>query len=206
MSIADYSDLMLMAGEYSGRSDTGYMFPRFVGFAETKLNRRLRVRGMETEGTLTTDANGDVALPSGYLEMRRVTDARGMPLELVTPIVGAETHGPYAGTPAGYYIIGSTLTVVPYAVAVLGVIYYTKITPLTATNTTNWLLSDAPLIYLYSVTAEILGWALATGRETEPGKMTAINTALEAEINAYQSLDESRRYSNARVRQRGVIP
>lgn len=206
MSIADYSDLLMQVSEYTGRDDFGHMFPRLVSYAENKLNRVLRVGGMETSTTLTTSSSGNVSLPAGFLEMRQVKDSTGCTLDAVTPAAGDYIHGPYAGTTVNWYVKGSTFYTVPYSEATFSVVYFTKITPLTAAATTNWLLTDAPLVYLYAVCAEVIGWAIATGKEADTAKLSGFAQMLQGEIDAYQMQDRSKRYSNVRVINRGVNP
>jgi hypothetical protein len=206
MSIADYSDLFVQCGEYTGRDDFGHMFPRFVSYAENKLNRQLRVGGMETSTTITTATDGTVALPADYLEMRQVKRSTGYVMDLLTPNAADWQYGSHSGTPHAYAVIGSTFHVKPYASETFSIIYYAKIDPLTVSNTTNWLLTDAPLIYLYFVCAEIVGWALATGKEGSSEKLAAAQAVAASELQTYQAEDARRRFSNARVMVRGVNP
>lgn len=206
MSIADYSDLLVQVADYTGRDDFGHVFPRLVSFTEIKLNRVLRVGGMETSTTLTTNSSGNVALPAGFLEMRQVKNSSGTVLDAVTPTAGDFIHGPYAGTTVNWYVKGGTFYTVPYSEATFSVVYYTKITSLSPTNTTNWLLTDAPLLYLYGVSAEVMGWAIAQGRETDTAKLSGFAQMLQSEIDAYQAQDAAKRFSNVRVVSRGVNP
>lgn len=205
MSIADYSDLLMQVSEYTGRDDFGHVFPRLVSFAEIKMNRALRVGGMETSASLTTNSSGNVALPTGFLEMREVKDSAGRILDAVTPAAGDYIHGPYAGSTINWYVKGSTFYTVPYSEATFSILYYTKITPLTAAATTNWLLTDAPMVYLYGVAAEVVGWAIAQGKE-DISKLAGYAQLLQGEIDAYQMQDRSKRYSNVRVINRGLNP
>lgn len=206
MSIADYSDLLIQCGEYTGRNDFGHMFPRFVSYAENKLNRRLRVSGMETSATLTTATDGTVALPADFNEFRQVKRSTGEVLSLVVPNAADYDAGPYSGTPRFYYIKGGTFYAKPTAAETFSVVYYAKIDPLTSSNTSNWLLEDAPLIYLYAVSAEIAGWALASGKASDMGRVSAANDLLRAEIDSYTMNDKARRFGNSRVVVRGVNP
>lgn len=206
MSIADYSDLLVQVAEYTGRDDFGHQFPRLVSFAENKLNRVLRVGGMETSTTLTTSSSGNVALPAGFLEMREVKNSSGVVIDATVPRAGDELFGPYAGTTALYYIKGGTFYSIPYSEHTFSIVYYTKITALTPTNTTNWLLTDAPLIYLYGVCAEVAGWALATGRDAETTRVQGFAQMLQTEIEAYQGQDRDKRFANARIIVRGANP
>eukprot|EP01030_Chromulinospumella_sphaerica_P024339 gene24339-24414_t len=79
MTISDYASLLVDAGEYSGRNDIAHLFPRFIGLAELKLNRALRVAGMEVVGTVTLIA-GSGPLPTDFLEAREVKNANGIPI------------------------------------------------------------------------------------------------------------------------------
>ena len=206
MAIADYTDLLGLVAEYTGRDDFAHMFPRFVSFAESKMERQLRVGGMETATTITTVAAGTVALPNNYMEMREVKDSTGRILDLTTLPASHWQHGPYSGTPETYGISGTTFNAIPKAIGTFSIIYFARIPALTPSSSTNWLLTDAPLLYLYSVCVEVIGWSLATGKEAEPAKLQLANSALKGELDSYRSLDTSKRYSNAKIYVRGVTP
>lgn len=207
MSIADYSDLVGSVTEYSGRDDFAHMIPRFISFLENKLNRRLRVGPMEQIATLQTDTSGAADLPADYLEMREFVNSVGKPLE-ARPITALDdTYRFMSGTPMGYAIIGSVLYVIPVAEAEFLMTYYEKIPALTVTNTTNWLLTNHPQIYLYGVLGELHGWAAASGRDPEGmAKAMAASELMNSEIAGLESADMSSRYSNMRMFSRGVNP
>ena len=206
MSIADYTDLAVQVSEHTGRDDFMQMFPRFVSFVENTLNRELRVGGMENITTLTTATDGSVALPLNFLEMREVKDSAGRVME-ASAVTGADwQHGPYSGTPLTYYIINETLYVVPIAAATFTVRFFKKIIALTAaSNTTNWLLTDAPKLYLYGVCAEVAGWAAATGKG-DIAQAQAMAALFRTEIDQYAAQDMRKRFSNTRITPRGVNP
>ena len=208
--IADYTDLAVHVSEYSGRDDFMQMFPRFLSFAEIKLSRELRVSGMETTSTVTTDVAGSASLPTRYVEMREFKDSTGRILE-GTSVPGADwLHGPYSGTPQTYYIKGGSIYVVPYAAADFTASYYASIPPMAydalSGRTTNWLLDAAPMVYLYSIVAEVIGWAVATGRETDPARLQAVSALRRAEIDQYQMQDNRIRFSNSNIVSRGINP
>ena len=224
MSIADYSDLLIAVGEYTGRDDFTHMYPRFVSFAENKLNRRLRVGGMETYATLICAEEGYATLPTDYLEMREVKTTAGSVLESLS-LPGADAKfGPHIGTPCAYVVIGNRFYPKPTPVAPPGwdegdwdaaawdaantyyAWYYAKLPGLSASNTTNWLLTDLPMSYLYAVAAEVIGWAISSGRGEDAGKLQVVNGLLDDEIKSYAALDKQKRYGNIRFMVRGVTP
>lgn len=206
MSIADYTDLLVQVSDYTARDDFAQNFPRFVSYAENKLNRRLRVAQMEVIDSIITDTDGAATLPTDYLEMREVLNASGVVLELSPVKALDEYFGPYSGTSARYSIVNNAFFAVPKSSHEFTITYYGKIPALTATNTTNWMLTDCPMIYLYGVCAEVLGWALATGREADATKLAAMNGMLNSEVEQLMAADHSARYSNARVLMSGVNP
>lgn len=129
----------------------------FIQQGEARLNRLLRLPAMETTATLTTDSTGSVALPSDFLAMRAVYDANNVSLLSVTPIQMIETP---AGASKVYALMAGNLRLAPAGVEALTALYYKKITALTSSNTTNWLLLAHPDIYLYAAL-----WAYADWRD-----------------------------------------
>lgn len=83
MTISDYASLLVDAGEYAGRDDIAHNFPRFLGLAELKLNRGLRVADMETTAAIPL-TEGAGTLPPDFLEARQVKNAAGIPIRAVS--------------------------------------------------------------------------------------------------------------------------
>ncbi|WP_042779306.1 phage adaptor protein, partial [Sinorhizobium fredii] len=108
MSISDYASLLVDAGEYSGREDIAHNFPRFLGLAELKLNRGLRVADMEVTDEISL-IDGDGTLPADFLEAREVKNASGVPIRAVSLQQLTSSYMDRSGTPAGYAIVGSTI-------------------------------------------------------------------------------------------------
>lgn len=158
MSIASYSDLSTAIDDYTERSYSQARKDIFIGNAEAKFNRRItstyRANG---DTTLTTDANGEVTLPSGFVGFRALKrDANG-----VSPLVGVSyaallDMNPYAesGEPVFYAVNGTTLKVAPVYQGDFLATYATTLTPLSGTNASNWLLLLAPDVYLMACLAE----------------------------------------------------
>lgn len=122
-SIADYAALLIDAGEYSGRNDIAHLFPRFVGLAELKLNRMLRVSDMEA----TTAVEGDAPLPADFLEARQVLTASGRPIRAMALQQLAASVPAGASAPLGYAVVGNRIRAFPPGSYGLTLTYYTRI-------------------------------------------------------------------------------
>lgn len=114
----------------------------------------LRVASMETRNASFTLSGEYTNLPSGFLEMREVwlsSETDWMPLRYTPPDLYDSLYGSSSdGPPVAYSVVGSTLRAGPGASAsdVCTLIYYASIPGLVA-NSTNWLLTAAPNVYLY---------------------------------------------------------
>lgn len=111
-------------------------------------------------GTLTDV--GNVPLPADYLAWRQVTWL-GNPvrnLDYVHPAIMA-TRFPQIpiDLPSEFTIEGGTLRVMPQDPTALKFLYYQKI-PALATNTTNWLMTTHPDLYLFGSLAEAQGYTV----------------------------------------------
>lgn len=112
----------------------------------------LRMRDMEAVVTLTPDANYACALPSDYLQYRRViaTVVLRNPLEYITPFKVDELYPQHeSGCPNYFTIIGSSLYMFPTTSSDIELTYYQKIADLQNDSDTNWLLTKAPSLYLH---------------------------------------------------------
>jgi hypothetical protein len=159
MLIVDYASLITAVGDFLNRADAGFTarIPDFIGLAESRINRTLRTRKMEATVALSV-ASEFVALPPDYLEALALTITDGSVtynLEQVRLERIAESKGYEGATPAmipRYYALnGLQLQIYPAPdKAYAGLLTYAqKIPSLSLTNTTNWLLTQYPDIYLY---------------------------------------------------------
>lgn len=120
--------------------------------AEAKIYEKLRVREMQTRGTLTFAASTQTAsLPTGFLD-----PISFRPYEYSTPLPFVDEDGLQeyrdengtltGGTPSRWTIVGDTayVDVLPTAAMVGTLLYYKTPTALSASNTTNFLTSRYP--------------------------------------------------------------
>lgn len=157
MAISTYSELQQAVADWMNRSDLTAVIPNFIGNAEARLNRRIRCRAMETSSALSLNSDGQATLPADYLEWRFLTVATtpaSVP-EMVEPDSPEfqYKHRPYA-PPQYCAILGSTIQVKPAYNGSATLYYYQKIPALSVSNTTNWLLTKSPEVYLYACLIE----------------------------------------------------
>tara|TARA_R110000868_G_scaffold9836_1_gene48344 strand:+ start:136 stop:756 length:621 start_codon:yes stop_codon:yes gene_type:complete len=151
-TITNYATLQSAIADYLNRADLTAQIQTFIQFAEADLNTRLRSREMIVNATATSDGQF-VALPSDWLEAINMMIVGGQsPLRYVTPdeadtIIKAQT---YTST-RFYSMTTGVIELVPPAVddITIDMVYYGKIPALSDANTTNWLLTKAPDVYLY---------------------------------------------------------
>jgi hypothetical protein len=129
----------------------------FITLAEAYINRHLRVRQMETAATITT-TNGSTNLDDDYLAWKRLTWL-GDPyrsLEYVSPdMLNRMYPDTEDGYPSVFTIEGSDIIIRPVDDSTsLSFLYYTKVPALSDDNTTNWLLTAHPDLYLAASLAE----------------------------------------------------
>jgi len=151
-TITNYATLQSAIADYLNRADLTAQIQTFIQFAEADLNTRLRSREMIVNATATSDGQF-VALPSDWLEAINMMIVGGQsPLRYITPdeadtIIKAQT---YTST-RFYSMTTGIIELVPPAVddITIDMVYYGKIPALSTANTTNWLLTKAPDVYLY---------------------------------------------------------
>lgn len=199
MSITTYSELQTAIIAWSHRSGLDVFVPDFIALAEAKFNRLLRTRDMETTASITP-ASGVGALPTGYLEFRRVyiNSTPVVELEYLSPenfyLKFPKTAVEISDTSRYFTIEGSNIILSNLTTDTdLSVLYYQSI-PNLATNTTNWLLTKHPDLYLYASMIELCDYIQDTN---DAAKWTQKAIALIADIT--QS-DYSGKHSGSAMR------
>jgi hypothetical protein len=139
--IADWSELIAEVVTRTGDGSVATRAEMLTGFAENDLNRRLRMGPMETQTTLTTDADGTAYLPSDFLQMRR--------LMVGTNNLTGCTYDELQNRYYGYSTVNGTLKT-RFGDTDLSLAYYAKL-PGLVENCTNWLLEMAPELYLVAI-------------------------------------------------------
>ena len=155
MALSTYSELKTSIANFLNRSDlTTEIQDDFIKLTEADFNSKLRVRKMVAQSTLTIDSETE-ALPTGFLQVRDfyiLSGSTKYPLRYMTPPQMDQVKGTsQTGIPQTYTILGDTFRFMPKPdSSYTGYInYYKKFDALSDTNTTNFILTDHPAIYLY---------------------------------------------------------
>jgi hypothetical protein len=186
MAITTYAQLQTAVGNYLAREDLTSDIPDFITLAENWLNygsedtAPLRVREMETEATLTPTA-GDCTVPDDFIQtISAREDGYGILSYVTAQALDAMYPVRYAGNGFHYTIVGNTLKTAPLVSNDVLLTYYQAIPALTTSNTTNWLLTKAPGIYLR---ASLAMAAEFIKNDAEAAKQAAMAKALIAGLN-----------------------
>lgn len=207
MAITTYAELQTAVADHLARTDLTSFIPDFITMAENWLNYGsansppLRSREMEEVATLTP-VSGVVTLPTDYIEYRRVVESTGVRRNLtyITPDM-AEILYPSrsAGSGERFTIIGDSLYTFPLVSNDIELTYYQALPPL-ASNTSNWLLTKAPGVYLR---AALIQAAAFIKDDAELEKQASLGKALVAGMNHSDMLGK---YARAGLTPRGITP
>lgn len=156
MAIATYNDLRQAIADWLNRADLDQQIPDFIQLAESTLNDVLRSSYMVTSDTVAL-TSGRATLPTDALEIiyTQVEDTPTAPLEQITPqqlVMLRRARTRDAAVPKFYAIIGREVVVTPSpdTATSLDLDFYQQIPALSDSNTSNWLLNEAPHVYLYT--------------------------------------------------------
>ena len=155
MALTSYSTLKTSIANWLNRSDlSDEIADDFIVLTEADLNSKLRIRKMVNQTTITIDSETE-SVPTGFLQIRNfyiLSGATKHPLRYVAPSHMDQLRGTStSGTPEVYTILGDTFRFSPKPdSSYTGYLnYYKKFDALTVSNTSNWILTDHPAIYLY---------------------------------------------------------
>ena len=155
MALTNYTTLKASIANWLNRSDlTDEIADDFIVLTEADFNSKLRVRKMIAQSTITIDSETE-SIPTDFLQVRDfyiLSGSTKYPLRYMTPSQMDQTKGTSTtGIPQAYTILGDTFRFMPKPDATYTgyVNYYKKFTALSDSNTTNFILTNHPAIYLY---------------------------------------------------------
>lgn len=206
MAISTYSELRTAVSNYLGRSDLVGSVPDFIAMGEERIFQDLRVREMEDrqQATMSTSSRY-LALPTGYIEMRRLhfTDDSGYVYDLsfVTPEQLNDRINLQAGKPLLFTTIGSEMEFdrVPDDTYTVQMSFYKELTALSDSNTTNDILTKYPSVYLYASLISAEGFLGPD--ERIPGWYQMYETA----VKRANKTDKKGRFSGSTLRMRSDV-
>ena len=200
MAIDSYTTLQTAVANWLDRDDLTDRIPEFISLAEARFNRDLRIRAMETKQTASTVANQrNYALPTGYLQMRNfqvnVTPVRV--LEYVTPEIYDRLYGSTAnGIPVYYTLLANEIQLgpIPDSVMTVEMTFYKIFDALSGTTPTNWVLTNAPDVYLYAALMEAEAFLVNDAR------LPTWSAGYQRAIESLQFADAQDRHSGSAMR------
>ena len=200
MAISNYTELQTAVANWLDRDDLTARIPEFIALAEARFNRVLRLRSMETKQTASTAAaQRNYALPTNYIQMRnfQLNTSPLTTLSYVTPeIYDRLWGGSSGGTPKFYTILADEISLgpIPGSVITMEMLFYKKFENLSGSVATNWLITNAPDIYLYGTMLEAEPFIMNDER------VQLWAAALERGVSDLQEQDNKDRHSGSALR------
>ena len=189
MAISTFAELQTAVANWSHRADLTSVIPDFITIAESKIFDRLRIRSMENVATGTVAAS--VTLPTGFVEMISLTVTSGgttWPLSYASQnaITGV------TGSPTAYSIAGEDLYFLPVGSGETYTLrYYAPLASVTLGS--NWLIANAPYVYLYATLIEVYDYI----KNTE--ELAKYASRLDESISTLMREDRSDRFGSGLV-------
>ena len=208
MALATYSDLKTSIANWLNRTDlTTEIAEDFIVLAEKDFNSKLRIgRMIESNASFTIDSETET-LPTGFLQVRDFYILEGgtkYALKYITPaqmdqIKGSST----SGMPSTFTILGDNFRFAPTPASTYTatINYYKEFDPLSSTNTSNYILSNHPSIYLYGAlyhAANFLGGI-------EPRQVQQWQQQYVTALERLERNDREDQYGNAPLQQRSDV-
>jgi len=157
MALSNYTELKAAVAQWMRRSDLTAEIPDYITLAEKKIVKLLKLRGQETETTLTPNSgDSTVALPADFgspIALWNTLDDPRTKISQVMPDALAYEDTP--GVPDFWAIDGANIRfdcaldgAIPFALR------YVKAFELSTSNPTNFVLTEWPDVYLYGALTE----------------------------------------------------
>jgi hypothetical protein len=203
--VYDYNSLKQAVQDWFARSDLGGWIDYFIQMAEADIYRDILtnnqgrgVRQMETSFSGTTDANGVVPLPFGYIALKIALvelDGRATELQRVTPEF-IYTQYPCRAPddiPAFISRDGQNFVFGPYPDADYAIsgTYWQRSAQLTVSNTVTWMTDSIPTILL----AACNRWAARFNKDQESLGMW--DTVYSTQLNSFLQADRAEELSGS---------
>lgn len=198
MALANYSDLLAAVEGWLNRTDLTATIPDFIRLAETEFNRRLRTIEMEMRSTSTLTSDS-LALPTDFVGLRSIKiDSTTLEYAPPADIFEDERTGGY---PTRYTITDGAFFFRPAPTSgSVKLDYYAAIPALTVSNTTNWLMTKHPDLYLFATCAQA-EWYVVNDTRVDAWKARA-----DELIEQINGATQKERYGGRRLTARHNVP
>lgn len=155
MTVATYAELQSAMADFLNRDDLTSIIPTFIRLAESRIDRDLRHWRQEKRSTTIFSTQYSI-IPTDYLRPIRlqILDGSTSAVEPISTAQMLQLRGDtydQTGRPTHYALTagGIELYPTPDMSYNASLVYYGRIAALSTSNTTNWLLTEAPDAYLY---------------------------------------------------------
>jgi hypothetical protein len=154
MALSTYAELKSSVADWLNRSDLTTAIPDFISLAEAQMERKLRTRQMISRASATISTEYS-ALPDDFLEVKslklQTNPVTPLQFETIDSLDNLQQEYRSSSKPRFFSIVGNQIRTVPIAddSYTAELTYYAKLSKLSSTNTTNWLLTAASDTYLY---------------------------------------------------------
>ncbi len=157
MALTTYTELKTSLADWLNRSDLTSVIPDFISLAESQIERQLRTRQMIVRATASFAAAQEYGtVPADFLETKSIK----LDTNPVTPLtfqtidaLDSLSNTTYlsSGKPLYFSIVGEQIRLLPIpdTAYTAELVYYAKLTKLSASVATNFILTQSPDIYLY---------------------------------------------------------
>ncbi|HEY6868832.1 MAG TPA: hypothetical protein VI199_03645 [Novosphingobium sp.] len=150
-----YTTLLAQVVDTLGQQVTTAQVDAMLPFVEARFNRTINSPQREVEAY--ANPTSDVTLPQDCWQVRDMwlVGSPDATLEQLSPDAARSLFGGVSGSPEAYTITGTKIDFWPTpsvsSTDTIKIRYQQTIPALTTTNTTNWLLTQHPDIYYYSL-------------------------------------------------------
>jgi len=157
MALTTYAELKTSVGDWLNRTDLATAISDFVSLAEAQIERQLRTRQMIVRANASFAAAAEYGtVPDDFLEVKSIKLDTNPVTALQFQTIDAmdalsNTTYLSSGKPLYFSVVGNQfrLLPIPDGAYTAELVYYSKLTKLSSTVPTSWLLTQAPDIYLY---------------------------------------------------------
>jgi hypothetical protein len=154
MALSTYSELKSSVADWLNRTDLTSAIADFVSLAEAQMERKLRTRQMLSSANATIDTEY-AATPTDFLEAKSfkltTNPVTVLGFETIDSLDNLQAQYPSSSKPRFFTVVGGQFRFLPVPDSSYTgeLAYYAKLSKLSDSNTSNWLLTAAPDAYLY---------------------------------------------------------
>lgn len=152
MALSTYAELAAAVNSFSVRSDRSADIDTFIALAEEAIYNGIgEIRPLRVQGMVTSTSAGLPTIPTDFLEAIRLTTSASGDAGVLTYLPPQNLAALSGDSAAAQYftVIGDQIETARSTVTDYVLHYYKRFAQLSGSATTNWILTNAPGIYLH---------------------------------------------------------